>query len=106
MYSYKHFRPGGSKDTSRIIKYITEYNRIYGNDKTANTCYCVPDKYDKTIDDARTSYPVRISQTIRSTKGGNIEYGNFYLGKPMNVNYLGRMEGMPGGSGTAPVNRF
>ena len=34
------------------------------------------------------------------------KYGNFYLGQPLNVNYLGRMEGMPGGSGTPPINRF
>jgi hypothetical protein len=33
-------------------------------------------------------------------------YGNFYLGKPLNINYLGRIEGMPGGSGMPPINRF
>lgn len=36
--------------------------------------------------------------------GGRVQYGNFYLGKPLNINYLGRMEGMSGGSGKAPSN--
>ena len=38
--------------------------------------------------------------------GGNTQYGSFYLGQPLNLNYLGRTEGMPGGSGSPPVNRF
>jgi hypothetical protein len=37
---------------------------------------------------------------------GKLQYGNFYLGQPLNINYLGRMEGMPGGSGMPPRNRF
>ena len=41
------------------------------------------------------------SQTIKRIGriSGKTQFGNFYLGKPLNVNYLGRMEGMPGGSG-------
>lgn len=111
MYSYGHFRPGGRKDTSRIIKYVSEYNRLYGDEGKINTCYCIPDKYDKNTpgsssSSAKVSYATRIAQVISSTKGGNIQYGNFYLGKPLNINYLGRTEGMPGGSGMPPVNRF
>ena len=37
---------------------------------------------------------------------GNTQFGNFYLGQPLQVNYLGRHEGMPGGSGTAPKNKY
>jgi len=37
---------------------------------------------------------------------GRTQYGNFYLGQSLNINYLGRMEGMPGGSGKAPKNIF
>ena len=36
--------------------------------------------------------------------GGRIQYGNFYLGEPLNINYLGRTPGMPGGSGKPPTN--
>jgi len=46
-------------------------------------------------------------QTTRISRiSGKIQFGNFYLGKPLNVNYLGRMEGMPGGSGMPPVNKY
>jgi hypothetical protein len=63
------------------------------------------------------SNKMRLSQVLKldgnsqkinriSRVSGKIQFGNFYLGKPFNVNYLGRMEGMPGGSGMPPVNRF
>lgn len=55
---------------------------------------------------ARLSNNVRISQIVNYGKGGKTQYGNFYLGEPLNVNYLGRMEGMAGGSGTPPLNKF
>ena len=63
------------------------------------------------------SYKMRLSQVLKldsysqvtnriSRMAGKTQFGNFYLGQPLNVNYLGRMEGMPGGSGSPPVNRF
>jgi len=111
MYSYRQFTPGGRKDTSRIIKYVSEYNALYGADGEINTCYCIPDKYDKNTPgssspSAKVSYATRISNVIQNAKGGKSQYGNFYLGQPLNVNYLGRLEGMPGGSGMPPINRF
>ena len=74
-------------------------------------CVCKPDKYDKntigsTSPSIKLSNNRRISQIITSSKGGRIQYGNFYLGQPLNINYLGRMEGMPGGSGQPPRNTF
>jgi hypothetical protein len=38
--------------------------------------------------------------------GGTTQFGNGYLGQPVNINYLGRGEGQPGGSGAPPRNRF
>ena len=63
------------------------------------------------------SYKMRLSQVLKldgtsqkinriSRMSGKTQFGNFYLGQPLNINYLGRMEGMPGGSGMPPVNRF
>lgn len=63
------------------------------------------------------SYKMRLSQILKldsysqkvtriSRMGGKLQYGNFYLGQPLNINYLGRMEGMPGGSGSPPKNKF
>jgi hypothetical protein len=111
MYSYGHFRPGNRNTTSRIINYITEYNRLYGDQGQINTCYCIPNKFDKNTpgsdsSSAKVSYATRIAGIVRNTKGGNSQYGNFYLGQPLNINYLGRIEGMSGGSGAPPVNRF
>ena len=110
MYTYSHFRPGGSNNnTSRVINYVAEYNVL--NPNLASTCLCSKDKFDKNTpgsdaSSARVSYATRISQVINYSKGGKPQYGNFYLGQPLNVNYLGRTEGMPGGSGSPPINRF
>ena len=103
MHSYNHFRPGGRSNTSRIIQ-VANQNAIDGK---INTCYCIPDKYDKntpgTFDSSvNTSNYVRISEILRSTKGGKIQF----VGGPSTLNYLGKREGMPGGSGAPPLNRF
>jgi hypothetical protein len=111
MYSYRKFTPGGTSNTSRMINYVTEYNNIFGGEGYFKNCYCIPGKYDKNTPgsdspSAKVSYATKIAQVIQSTKGGKTQYGNFYLGQPLNVNYLGRVEGMPGGSGMPPKNRF
>ena len=41
----------------------------------------------------------RMAQAISSTLGGKLHFGNFYLNQPINVNYLGKTPGQPGGSG-------
>jgi hypothetical protein len=110
MYSYQSFTPGTSSNTSRMINYVAEYNAV--NPKSEITsCLCVPNKYDKNTpgsdsSSAKVSYRTRIAQVIQASKGGKTQYGNFYLGEPLNINYLGRMEGMPGGGGIPPINRF
>ena len=111
MYSYRHFRPGGSSNTAYIINYVGEYNKLYGDKGEIKTCYCIPNKYDKNTpgsdsSSAKVSYATRIAGIIQQTKGGKSQYGNFYLGQPLNINYLGRIQGMPSGSGAPPVNRF
>lgn len=111
MYSYNSFRPGGNNNTSRIIKYVSEYNSIYGNEGKIQTCFCIPNKYDKNTpgslsSSAKVSYATRIAGIVQQTKGGKTQFGNFYLGQPLSINYLGKIEGMPGGSGMPPINRF
>jgi hypothetical protein len=111
MHSQRKFIPGSRSDTSRIINYIAAYNALYPDQSVLPNCYCIPNKYDKNTpgsdsSSAKVSYATRIAQVIQSKRGGNIQYGNFYLGEPLNVNYLGRIQGMPGGSGMAPLNRF
>ena len=113
MYSYGHFRPGGSSNTAYMINYVTEYNQLYGytGKGPIKNCYCIPNKYDKNTPgsdspSAKVSHATKIAGIIRNTKGGKSQYGNFYLGQPLNINYLGRIQGMPGGSGMPPTNKF
>jgi hypothetical protein len=47
-----------------------------------------------------------IAQKLKNNLGGSVQYGNFYLGEPLSINYLGRTEGQPGGSGMPPRNRY
>lgn len=110
MYSYKHFTPGKNSNSKRMINYVAEYNAYYPNSDQLN-CVCVPDKYDKSTvgsdsPSVKISNNMRISQIIQSKKGGSTQFGNFYLGQPLSLNYLGRMEGMPGGGGMPPKNKF
>ena len=109
MYSQRQFTPG-KKSTSTKIHYIVAYNAKYPNAQKKN-CLCVEDQYEKFVvgSESATTRPstvLRISHIIKHFKGGNHQYGNFYLGKPNNINYLGRSEGMPGGGGSPPVNKF
>jgi hypothetical protein len=110
MYSHTRFTPGNRSNSSRMINYVAEYNARFPNSPKLN-CECIHEKYDKNIigsDSAstRVSSNTRISQIIKTSLGGKTQYGNFYLGQPLSLNYLGRAEGMPGGSGSAPKNRF
>jgi len=66
---------------------------------------------------ANISYKMRLSQILKldsysqkvnriSRFAGKVQFGNFYLGQPLTINYLGRSEGMSGGSGAPPLNKF
>ena len=109
MYSGQRFTPGSKSSARRMINYAAQLN---ATSPTQNlNCLCIPDKYDKNTPGSdspsqRVSYNTRIAYIINNSKGGKVQYGNFYLGQPLMLNYLGRMEGMPGGSGMPPLNRF
>ena len=110
MRSHQSFTPGKKSGSLKVINYVAVYNSLFPSSQlTCNNC--VPDRYDKFVvgsdsPSTRVSNNRRISQIVNYSKGGKTQYGNFYLDQPLNVNYLGRMEGMPGGSGTAPKNTF
>jgi hypothetical protein len=110
MYSQRQFTPGKKGNSAKIINYIAQYNALYPNSDQLQ-CVCISDDYDKTTlgsdsPSIKVSKNIRISQLVNIYKGGKTQYGNFYLGQPLNINYLGRMEGMAGGSGSPPVNKF
>lgn len=101
--SYQHFTPGKKSEAKKIIKYLSlagDNNKI---------CQCNTEELKKISSQSITpniSNAQRISQIIRSSVGGRTHFGNYYLGEPTVFNYLGRVEGQPGGSGTPLRNRF
>ena len=111
MYSQQGFTPGKKSGSSKMINYVAAYNALFPNSQQLTCAQCGTDKYDKFVvgsdsPSTRVSNNIRTSQIVNYSRGGKIQYGNFYLGQPLNINYLGRIEGMPGGSGEPPRNRF
>lgn len=111
MHSQRSFTPGKKSGCSKMINYITDYNALFPNASQITCIGMGSDKYDKFVvgsdsPSTRVSNNIRTSQIVKYSKGGKTQYGNFYLGQPLNINYLGKMEGMPGGSGSAPKNQF
>jgi hypothetical protein len=114
MYSQRKFTPGNNSNAKRVINYVALYNDFNPNSLTQNDINCsgcVPVVTNKNIigsdsNSARLSYNTRVSQIVNINKGGNTQFGNFYLDQPLQLNYLGRAEGMPGGSGRPPKNQF
>jgi hypothetical protein len=104
MYSYKHFTPGRKSGSSKLIN----YNALL-NTSEKLVCNCYQDEYKKFTSQSSSdniSNTRRIAQTINRTIGGSTQFGNYYLGAPAVINYLGRVEGQPGGSGAPLRNRF
>lgn len=100
--SYTAFSPGNKSGAKRMIQYSVIAN-------SQEQCACVNNVYNKLVvssdsPSTRISNNRRIAQIVNYSKGGKSQYGNFYLGKPLNINYLGREEGMSGGSGSPPTN--
>ena len=93
----------------RLINYVTAYN--YFHPENPKIFICPGNKYNKEMVMSNGSsvahpYGTRISQILNRRPGGSTQFGSDYLGKPTIVNYLGRVEGQPGGSGMPPLNRF
>jgi len=108
MHSQRQFTPGTNSNSSRVINYVAAYNALFPNSEQLD-CLCISSKYNKLVvgsdsPSTRISNNRRISQIINYSKGGKTQYGNFYLGQPLSINYLGRVEGMAGGSGSPPKN--
>jgi hypothetical protein len=93
------------KHKHNLVSYIEPTPLNFKMNRSFNTNY------------ANISNKMRISQRlilsgssqqvqIVGRYGGVTQFGNFYLGKPLALNYLGRTEGQPGGSGTPPRNSF
>ena len=103
--SYQYFTPGKKSEARKIINYLSLAN----NDNEHKICQCYKEEYKKFSSQSispNMSNAQRISQMLRRTNGGRIHFGNYYLGEPVVFNYLGRVEGQPGGSGVPLRNKF
>lgn len=108
--STRKFTPGSSSNASRMIHYVAQLNALNTNGNYLN-CTCLPEKVDKRFPGSdsvsyRISNNAKVSQLIKTSLGGSTQYGNFYLGQSLQLDYLGNAQGMPGGSGTPPKNTF
>jgi|LauGreDrversion4_1035100.scaffolds.fasta_scaffold08599_3 hypothetical protein len=92
--------PGQSDNFKKLLKY---------NSKEGINCVCFKDEYNNmstSTNNVNKTISSRISNTLQNNLGGKITFGNLHLGKSPVVNYLGRMAGQSGGSGTAIKNKF
>jgi hypothetical protein len=105
MRSYQQFTPGKKSNSSKLF--------LYRNPENFQTCpkfTCGIENYTNTSFNSNSTYSNisgnrRIAQVISSTLGGRTHFGNFYLNEPVQVNYLGKTPGQPGGSGR-PLSNF
>lgn len=116
MHTQQGFTPGNKSASKRMILYNAQYNSLNANSLNQNyqqpNCACIGEINNKQLPSSsdtvsgKVPYNVRISQIINSKRGGSTQFGNFYLGQPLQVNCFGRVQGMPGGSGAPPLNQF
>ena len=103
MYSYRKFTPGGNANCGKLITYAG----ISNNNPNLKPCSYINSQItSKSSLTPNISNAVRISRVINNSVGGSTQFGNYYLGEPVIFNYLGRVEGQPGGSGLPLRNRF
>lgn len=126
MPSYRNFTPGQKSRASRMIHYNAVYNYLrenLNNNPTNQVFYYSPSQIQKEIicncyrnetnlrfvDDQtypNTSSNMIIAQQIKIGRGSSLQFGNYYLGNKQIINYLGKTEGQPGGSGFPLRNKF
>ena len=113
------FSPGKKSTAMKMIQYNAQINQFTystNNEYRKNTtqeqvvCNCVKggdyEKYESNTLFSNTSYKLRFAHQIKTSLGGSTQYGSYYLGQPVVINYLGRVAGQPGGGGQPPKNKF
>jgi len=91
----------------KLFKQLIDYTAFLENEN----CNCKPEIYKKQSCQpytANVTKNLRIAYDVNTYRGGKIQFGNYYLlpSQRPGLNYLGRSEGMPGGSGAPIKNKF
>lgn len=123
----RKFTPGAKSMSSRMIHYNAVYDQLRQNlnndplnpifyystsaQQREIVCSCFNNVAKKFAPESQgtsgnISNNMRIAQSIRIPRSGRPQFGNFYLGEPLSLNYLGRMEGQSGGGGVPLRNQF
>jgi hypothetical protein len=103
MASRTQFAPGRNSSCQKLIHFVGSSN---ANPNSKPCIYINPEIIDKSTIKPNISTAQRIAHLINVSTSGNIQFGNYYLGKPVVFNYLGRTEGQIGGSGFPLRNHF
>ena len=103
MASRAKFAPGKKSNCQKLIQHVG----IINDKPNSKPCiYINSEIIDKSTTKPNISTVQRISQVIKTSTSGNVQFGNYYLGKPVVFNYLGKVEGQIGGSGIPLRNNF
>jgi len=86
-----------------------KFNKVYTYwiFKNYSTCECIQQQVQNVKsgwNDPLQTENTRIASLLTNTLGGKITFGNF--GVPLKINYLGSVEGQPGGSFRPLRNKF
>jgi hypothetical protein len=109
------FTPGNKSRAKRLINYNAVYNQLNTNSSLTPTYACsngcLTEVYNKGVFASNSSSnpvsnKIRISNIINNNLKGKMVYGNYYLGQYNVMNPFGRVQGMPGGFGSPPLNKF
>ena len=89
-----------SREIISATPYLLKNRDVVGN------CYKrISQKFINPAPIITTSRAIRISNIVRNSIGGKTHFGNYYKVQPV-FNYLGKIEGQPGGSGAPIRNRY
>lgn len=112
-FNNNRFTPGNKANLRLLIskEFIKHYYQNFettaiGDDNDL-LCGCIQQKANKIKqgwNDPSQTENQRISQILTGSLGGRTTFGN--MNKPVVLNYLGGMEGQPGGLPRPPRNQF
>ena len=107
MPTYRQLTPGRKSNASKLILYTNLQSINVCPSYSCGTENLTNKNYDSNTNFLNVSTNQRIGNILssRASLGGRTRFGNFYLNEPINVNYLGRTPGQPGGSGK-PLRNF
>ena len=99
--SRTQFTPGKKSSIKNLI------NNMYLHPSCNGSNFCIQEKVIQVKTGYNSPFQTqanRITQLMTGTLGGRTTFGNF--GVPANINYLGGIEGQPGGSPRPHRNKF